>query len=527
MRKLNKILMFVLCLLLVPSLVKAGSGTITVSGSSQAVVGNTVTITVKLSSGTGIGSWQMQLNYDKSYLQLTSSSAEAGGTVMANSSTSGIKSKSYTFKFKTLKTGSTKVSVSSYEAYAFSDMSEISLTGGSKTIKIITQQELEASYSKDNNLKNLTVEGYELTPAFSKDTLNYVVNVPEGTTSVNIKAEKSDSKSTVSGDGTIEVSEGTNNVAITVRAENGSEKTYNVAVNVIDQNPINVNVDNTNFTVVKLRNNYHCPDLFTESEVTIDGFQIPSCVNEKIDYTLVGLKKDDGTVINYIYNDNKYTQYIETTGTSLKVIILDSKNPLKGYEKVKATIDDHEYNVFKYNGSKNYVVYGINIETGVKDFYVYDTVNKTFSTYDKSEVEDLEKQNETYLYVIIAFGSALLLSFVCLISLSSSKKKLKKMILNNSEIVKNINKEEKQDKKKKKEKKIESEEEKTDEVKKEEDKGEEIKEEKDQTKTIEITNDEDDDEFLRDVSPKEKKKRDKQRKKEEKKRLKEEQEDNN
>ncbi len=430
MKKLKIYIMLLMSLLILPGLVRAASGSISVSGTSQVVVGNKVTLTVTL-KGSDIGSWNMQLSYDSKYLQLTSSSAEAGGTKMAASATSGIKSKSYTFTFKTLKKGSTTVSVNSYEAYAFSDMSEISLTSSGKTIKIITQDELEASYSKDNNLKSLKVDGYEITPAFSKDNLNYSVDVPEGTNSVIVSAEANDKKANVSGIGEITVSEGANNIKILVRAENGSEKTYNLVVNVIDRNPINVNVDNTDFTVVKLRSNYTCPATFVESEITINEITIPACFNENINYTLVGLKNSEGEVINYIYNNNTYNKYLEVTGTSLKIVILDYKDDLKDFIKSKAIINDNEYEVFKVSeNSKTYIVYGINVETGKKDFYTYDSINKTFGTYDSENLDALQELNQTYKYVIIAFGVSLVLSILCIIILIRSKSKLIKKFKN-------------------------------------------------------------------------------------------------
>lgn len=427
MKKIKLLIVALLSLIILPSMVSAASGKITVSGTSTSVVGNKVTVTVTLSSSTKIGSWQMQLNYDKKYLQLTSSSAEAGGTVMASSTATGLKSKKYTFTFKTLKTGSTTVSVGSYLAYAFDDLSEMSLSAGSKKIKIITQAELEASYSKDNNLKSLSVEGYEISPAFDKDTLSYSVNVPEGTTSITVDALENDSKASVSGDGTITVTEGINNVNIVVRAENGSEKTYSLVVNVIDQNPINVEIENIKYTVIKLRSNYICPELFENSEVSINGFQVPACVNEKIKYNLVGLKREDGTIEHFIYDNGKYTKYNEVVGTSLKIIALDYNGEFDGLEKTTEKINDIEYTVFKFNNSKKfYVVYGMNVETGEKDFYVYDVKNKTFSFYDTEYIDFLKEQNKTYIYIVLAFGGCLFLSLICVISLSSSKRKLKK-----------------------------------------------------------------------------------------------------
>lgn len=426
MKKLKIFIVGLLSLILIPLGVNAASGNIKVTSTSSVVVGNKVTVTVTLSSSTNIGSWEMDLNYDKKYLQLTSSSAESKGTFMSNYS-SGTKSKKYTFTFKTLKTGSTKVSVGSYAVYAFDDMSKMTINNSSKTIKIITQEELEASYSKDNNLKSLSVEGYEISPAFSKDVTNYSVTVPEGTTSVNVVAEENDSKASLSGDGNITVSEGTNNLSIVVRAENGSEKKYNLVVNVIDQNPINVTVDNINYTVIKLRSNYTCPELFTESEISINELKVPACFNEKINYTLVGLKQEDGTIENYIYDNGKYTKYSEIVGTSLKIIVSEYNGEIEGLTKAKAKIDDKEQQVFKFSDSSRfYVVYGLNVETGEKDFYVYDSKNNTFSSYDTEYIDYLKEQNKIYIYVIIAFGISILLLLICSISLCSSKKKLKK-----------------------------------------------------------------------------------------------------
>ncbi len=465
MKKFTILLLTILNLVLLPNLVYAASASVSISSSNQIVVNNSVTVTVKLSSNTPIGSWEMQLNYDKKYLQLTSSTAESSGNYMVGyaSGVDGVKSKTYTFKFKTLKTGSSKLSIGSLLVYD-NDMNEMTVSQSTKTIKIITQEELEASYSKDNNLKSLSIEGYTLDPVFNKDTLNYSINVPEGTNSIKVNATPSDSKSHVSGDGTIEVTEGINTVNVVVRAENGSEKTYTILVNVIDENPINVTINNLNYTVIKLRSNYSCPELYNESEVEINGLKIPACYNEKLDYTLVGLKKDDGTVLNFIYDNGNYKKYTETIGTSLKIIVLDYDDELKGLTKYEEEIDGNTYTVFKAReDSQNYIVYGINVLNGEKDFYNYDSVNKTFAYYDQSIIESLEDLNQTYFYVIVAFGIGLLLAIICLINLNSSKRKT---IKKNNELKKEleskkeeIKPETKKNKKKNKQKKAKIEEE--------------------------------------------------------------------
>ena len=427
MKKFKILLFTLISIFLVPLYVNATSGSVTISGTNQVVVGNKITVTVKISSSVPMVSWEAQLGYDSNYLQLTSANTEAGGVKMVDSSATGTKSKSYTFTFKAKKTGSTKITMVNYMAISNDDMSDIDLTANSKTISIITQEQLEASYSKDNNLKALEVEGYTITPEFNKDTLDYSVTVPEGTKTVNVKTSKSDSKASVSGDGEVELVEGTNNLKIVVRAENGSEKTYNLVVNVIDENPINVTDAGINYTVIKVRENYTCPSLYTESEVTIGDISIPACHNDRTNYTLVGLRDNEGNVVNFIYDNGKYTKYKEIVGTSLNIIVLNYDGDLDKLTKVNVKIDGQNYEVFRLNdNSKFYVVYGMNVATGQKDFYTYDTVNKTFTLYNKEFTDAILKQNNLYFYVIIVFGVGLFLSLICIISLSLSKKKIKK-----------------------------------------------------------------------------------------------------
>lgn len=112
------------------------------------------------------------------------------------------------------------------------------VTTNSKTVKVITQAELEASYSKDNNLKSLSINGLKLEPSFNKDTTDYKVTAESNTTEIKINAALSDSKASLSGTGIFKVTEGENKFTITVEAENGSVKKYNILVNVTDPNPI-------------------------------------------------------------------------------------------------------------------------------------------------------------------------------------------------------------------------------------------------------------------------------------------------
>lgn len=443
MKRIKKFFMAMLIGLLFPCIVNAASGSINIASSSTVVVGNKVTVTVTISSGTKMGSWQMSLNYDKSYLQLTNSTARDGGTFMIDyAEDPGVLKKTYTFTFKTLKSGTTKLSVDGYRAYVSSDLSALSLSANTKQIRIITQAELEASYSKNNNLSALEVEGFTLTPEFKTDVLEYSVVVPENTKEVNIKANVQDKRASVNGIGTQAVNPGANKFSVVVRAQSGAEKTYVINVEVKDENPINVAVNGKNYTVVKIKENLPAASLYTETTININGFEIPAYKNDNTNLVLVGLKDEEGNISLYIYNKdkNEYQEYNEIGVNKITIYPLTSNEEIKGYKKDTITINGVKVDGYYYTKDSDYVIiYGINVETGDKGFYMYDKKMQSLIKYNDEYIIDLNKKIELYSYIIIGFSGVFILMIIIMISLAkkkSGKKKNQKPI--EKEIKKNV-----------------------------------------------------------------------------------------
>lgn len=443
MKRIKKFFMAMLIGLLFPCIVNAASGSINIASSSTVVVGNKVTVTVTISSGTKMGSWQMSLNYDKSYLQLTNSTARDGGTFMIDyAEDPGVLKKTYTFTFKTLKSGTTKLSVDGYRAYVSSDLSALSLSANTKQIRIITQAELEASYSKNNNLSALEVEGFTLTPEFKTDVLEYSVVVPENTKEVNIKATVQDKRASVNGIGTQAVNPGTNKFSVVVRAQSGAEKTYVINVEVKDENPINVAVNGKNYTVVKIKENLPAASLYTETTININSFEIPAYKNDNTNLVLVGLKDEEGNISLYIYNKdkNEYQEYNEIGVNKITIYPLTSNEEIKGYKKDTITINGVKVDGYYYTKDSDYVIiYGINVETGDKGFYMYDKKMQSLIKYNDEYIIDLNKKIELYSYIIIGFSGVFILMIIIMIALAkkkSGKKKNQKPI--EKEIKKNV-----------------------------------------------------------------------------------------
>lgn len=443
MKRIKKFFMAMLIGLLFPCIVNAASGSINIASSSTVVVGNKVTVTVTISSGTKMGSWQMSLNYDKSYLQLTNSTARDGGTFMIDyAEDPGVLKKTYTFTFKTLKSGTTKLSVDGYRAYVSSDLSALSLSANTKQIRIITQAELEASYSKNNNLSALEVEGFTLTPEFKTDILEYSVVVPENTKEVNIKATVQDKRASVNGIGTQAVNPGANKFFVVVRAQSGAEKTYVINVEVKDENPINVAVNGKNYTVVKIKENLPAANLYAETTININGFEIPAYKNDNTNLVLVGLKDEEGNISLYIYNKdkNEYQEYNEIGVNKITIYPLTSNEEIKGYKKDTITINGVKVDGYYYTKDSDYVIiYGINVETGDKGFYMYDKKMQSLIKYNDEYIIDLNKKIELYSYIIIGFSGVFILMIIIMIALAkkrSGKKKNQKPI--EKEIKKNV-----------------------------------------------------------------------------------------
>ena len=93
----------------------------------------------------------------------------------------------------------------------------------------------EQSKSSNNYLSGITLGTGTLSPEFYRETYEYTVEFDDTVNlydlkEIEISATAEDSRATVKGAGTIQLNEGENNIALTVTAENGSERTYTVKV---------------------------------------------------------------------------------------------------------------------------------------------------------------------------------------------------------------------------------------------------------------------------------------------------------
>ena len=301
-KRIKQILFFSLIFLAFQVNVFAEGSTSIWANASNIVKGKTVTITVNTKNVGGV-------------FNITSSdnSVLSGGVTGEWLD----ENKTYTFNFTAKKVGKATITITPVDA-ATTDVEPITYT----TSKSVTLNVIEKSspstggttadkkeYSNNNNLSKLEVEGHSIIPEFNKDVTEYKLTVDQKVEKINIIAKTEHDKARVSGAGEVNLSLGENTIEVKVTAENGNEKVYKIIVSVEDLNPIKINIDEYEYTVVRKNNDLiEKLEHYEESNVKINDQDVVSYVNSKTKTTLVLLKDKDNKINYYIYDakNNKY-----------------------------------------------------------------------------------------------------------------------------------------------------------------------------------------------------------------------------
>ena len=400
------------------------------SNRTSVVVGDTFTVTVNVFSSDTLGSWEYTINYDSSKLKLIDPHDDVS---VLDSGDGKTKNMSYKYTFKAIATGSSSISVKSYAIINFWSYEKVENPSTSSVrISAITQAELEASYSKNNNLSSISVDKGSLDPEFDKNTLEYNVKVPSDTEKITLDGKVEDRTATVSGLGEFDVTEGDNKFEIKVTAQNGSVKTYTVNVSVEDLNPIIVKIDGKDYSVIKRASALTGPNTYQKTEIEIEGNRIPAFVSDITKFTLVGLKDSEGKSNLYVYNNEKntYILYKEITTNGIILYPTNTDEIPKYYELSEITINGEKIKAYKEeNNNDYYLIHGINIENNEEAFYMYDVNNNSLIKYNNKLINELIKRNDNFLLIIIVLtGETIVVTMILLISFTKRNKKRKKAI---------------------------------------------------------------------------------------------------
>jgi len=216
----------------------AAPASATLTGTDTVRAGDTITLTFNL-NGSGIFGASGTLSYDSNQLTLKGTAQKIGSPWMVefngnnfvaydNNLSNPINKNTAlftaTFQVKSNLTPGTNVKVSCTGVTASDGNADSNI--GTVTYSV----NLAAPMSTDNTLKSLTVSNAQISPAFNSATTSYTANVPFEVSKLEVSAVANDAKAQVTVNSPKLTANGTTKVTVTVKAENGSTKTYTISV---------------------------------------------------------------------------------------------------------------------------------------------------------------------------------------------------------------------------------------------------------------------------------------------------------
>ena len=422
--------LFLLLFFLIPLNTKAASISVK-PATTEVTIGGNLTVKVTINEPQGLGAWEFSLNYDSDKLTLLSGKAH----VVDNVDYAGEKSRTYAYTFRAKSKGDAKINIINSQIADWNDNSTYPTT--STTVKIVDKETITKNYSTNNYLKSLEIEGYEVN--FNKDTTTYTLEVENDVKTLNIKATTEDNKARLTGIGKIEVHEGSNIHEVKVTSESGAVKTYTINITVKEKNPITVKINKEDYTVVRDKEELkdYLKSYYKETTIKINDEEVTVYKITPLHITLVPLKDKTGKVVFYQYKNKKYQKYEEIATSNLAIHLLKPKKVPKYYQKCHITINKTTYEAYKLKKATHVLIYGENVETATKDFYVYDTKEKTLQRYYKTGINLYNQKLKMNSYLILVLISLLIIILITFLIALHSKRR----VYNKKEVKKRLKQE--------------------------------------------------------------------------------------
>lgn len=234
MKKIKICLIALILLLIVLPVTVFAAGSITPSPRSLSITkGSTKTFKVTASNACGrvdissSNSAVAKVNVSSQWLENNSVTVTVTGVSAGTAIITVRLSDAATFDEEEL-SGSYTVSVTVTDPQANTGSSgNNNSSSSSSDNKPITSTNNNSNLSKNNNVKGLSIKGYDLKNAGNN---TYELTVNNNVTNITINGEAEDSKAKISGTGNKELSVGANKFTVTITAESGAKKNYTINV---------------------------------------------------------------------------------------------------------------------------------------------------------------------------------------------------------------------------------------------------------------------------------------------------------
>jgi len=351
--------------------------------------------------------------------------------------------KSYSTTVKATSTGTITCTVSGARLTNMSSDSWQKISNKTITITVKEPEYIPPKeYSSNNKLKSLKVDGYKISPSFSKDVKEYTLEVPNGTENIKIEAAAEDTTASIKGIGKVKVNEGTNKITIKVTAENGNVNNYIINVTVKELDPIEVKINDKKYTIIRKEGIIKVPENYEKSKIKIGDDDVLCYKNIVTNNILIGLKDEEGNSKLYIYDEdnNKYETYngYKIGGVSLNILDMPTDKVPTGYSKVTFNYDEQKLEGYQYIdknvtyaaddtvvGNDFYLIYAVNELSGDKGLYVIDKLEGTVQRFNNNLFITYQNQIDNYMLYLLISLAVLALTIITFSALLMKKNKHK------------------------------------------------------------------------------------------------------
>lgn len=400
----------------------AGSARISFSDIS-CKVGETFTVNMSVNaSGATLAAMDAVLLYPTDYLELVSCSVPSpgsynspgAGTIIMNwYNASGSGTLNCSLTFKSLKAGSTAVTVESQEI-ADTDGNVLSSSAASSAIAIGA----ESGASNDARLSALQISPGSLSPAFSPDRMEYSIQVNNDVSKLAVSAKTNSAKAKFVISST-DLAVGDNTITVKVTAEDGKTvKNYVIKVKRLEgaatttkaeesskaedeseedgesSEDITVMIDGQIRMFVTPLDGVTLPEGYEVTDYEFDGHQVQAARNLTGDLIAFYLADQDGENPQfYLYNEADQTfsrmMNIQTVSNLYTVVEPDAGVVLPdNYHEITVEIDGLDVRAWRSNDDMEgiyYLIYAMNWN-GEKALYRYDSQEKTMQRADMTSL---------------------------------------------------------------------------------------------------------------------------------------------
>ena len=440
-----------------------GSATTAISASSSEIsIGKDFTVTVSVTSGSKIGSVDAIVNYDSGVIEFKSGAGAGGSggavTLSAYDTEGEGKYKfSFSLTFTSKKAGTSSLYLSGVDVCDY-DGELMSVNTAKTSVSVVADKPL----SSNNYLSSLKISSGSLSPAFSKNVLNYTVNVPSTTTTMYLTptVEDSTAKATVSGSATLKA--GTNTRKVTVTAQNGSKRVYTVTIireaaegetvsqtasepvesqTESESSAVTLFIDGTEMTVCEELTGIELPQGFAETVCNVNGRDVMGVTNATGTVVMLYLTNPDGDSSFYIYDSAAitYTPYRTLTVGDNTYIPLTKPRGLAlpdGFTTAELTVGDQAYNAWINDKNSDFYMLYLCNANGDTGLYLYDSAEGTVQRYidvphlnepdivdaDADNVDNQTPLGSIGLYIIIGMAVAIAALAAALIATALHKR---------------------------------------------------------------------------------------------------------